>query len=273
MSTDTLHDRAFALVNSESSPPLEGSSDKPFLEVDPEHRYKTPEEAKEAITESSRRVEELSAFEERLKQYGIEHPEQIDAVVDEYRTLLARQEAGSPLSERDQAALKYLESLGMVTKSHLQDAEQQQRAEEARVRDEGIVESARTDLQTLLKDVGLPAESSKYAEPWMKEYIESKSVDSRGRIKPGSLLDRFWQGGQETKKVIQEVLAVWKTGVDQIRVSSQPVAIPSPKKTTTTRGGQPVPVGNPGARTPSSMHDKAWELLQTTPPRRMHGVR
>lgn len=265
METDkTLHDRAYALVtNSEQ----DSGSDKPFLEVDAEHRYKTREEAADAITESSRRVDELSTLEERFRAYGLERPEDFDNVVDEYLTRLEerqRSEKAAPLSEQDQANLKYLESIGVLTRDHFQAAAQKQDAAEAQARDEATIESALNDLRTLLTDAGLKAEDSKFAEPWMKEWIESQSVDSRGRIKPGSLLDRFWNGGESAKKVIQEAFAVWHRGTEGIRrgAASQPTA----KSPSGTTRGQ-----NPGG-IPSELHDRAFALLQSTPPKR-RGIR
>jgi hypothetical protein len=278
-----MHDRAFALVQETppaSSQPEDAQQDSGsgyFLEVDDRHRYRTPDDVKRAIAESDRRLAELAPWEERLKYHGIDSPEGLDNVVDEYLTRLEerqRVEGAAALTDQDREALAYLQKLGFLTKGDVAAREQGQHAEEARQQEVQVIESARNDLRGLLKDAGLSEGSAKYAEPWMREFIELQSLDSRGRIKPGSLLDRFWDGGESAKKVVEEVFAAWKVGVDELRgVTRQPTRTPSPKKTLTTRGGRVFPEGNPsGAHTPSDLHNRAWELLQRTPARR-RGIR
>ncbi len=291
MDTDRseLHDKAYALAtNSESAEPAvtadaaktsqpEDSGSGYFLEVDERHRYRTPEDVKRAIGEADRRIAELSPLEERLKYHGIESPEHFDAVVDEYLTRLEERqqaEGAAALTEEDRAALAYLQKLGFLTRGDVGAADREQHTQEARAQEGQTVELGRDNLRSLVAGAGLPATAAKLAEPWLAEFIQGQSVDAHGHIKRGSLLDRFWDGGESAKKVVQEAFAAWKVGVDELRgTARQPTQTSShPNKTISTRGGQPMREGNPCAGTPSSMHNAAWELMNRTP-RRRRGIR
>jgi hypothetical protein len=181
------------------------------------------------------------------------------------------QDAQGQDTATDDAAKQYLQKLGIATGEDLagvreavntfQQREAKQAEAEQRVQDDAAFSEARSHLDSLIRDKGLDSSSSQQAENFIAGYIQANSpLTWRGRPRSDSPLMRFWGSEEERKKVVEEAFSEWVKSV--LPTSSQPSAPPAPKP---SRGQ------NPGG-TPSELHDRAFALLQSTPPKR-RGIR
>jgi len=163
----------------------------------------------------------------------------------------------------DAAAKEYLQKLGFTTGKDLEGVQEavgrfeRQEAAEQRVRDDATIQEARNQVESLVKDRGLDASLSRQAENFIAGHIQSNSrLTWRGKLHPESLSARFWGSEEEREKVVEEAFSEWvKSVLPTSSTSPQAPAKPAP-----SRGY------NGGA--PSSLHDRAFALLSSTPPKR-----
>lgn len=281
------------------TPDTSTENDEYFLTVDDRTRYKTVEDAQKAYREAGQRIGQLSGWEKEIGQvYGIDDPRQVREWLEDYRKLreaaeaqanapkekasVTRTDADEQLNPEEQKALDWIKKhaprLGFVPKDDLVALQDQLKTQgealarlegnvgqETSARREELVDQGRTQLQGLMKDVGLPAtqEVQDRAETFIRNYVNADNE-----------LVRRWFGGQH-KQVLAEAFSEFKalTGLTSTKsntsyaanknkvVNSTPRPLPRPG--IASKGGTPESKQAASKRgiTPAT-HDAAFAAAQ-----------
>jgi DNA-directed RNA polymerase subunit F len=232
-------------------------------------------------------------LDEVLEEYGSLSRKALDAD-DEAQAATGKEKKPPPaasaspsdgeLTDEDKRAIAYFKRVGVVTKEDFRDLQKaldslnkQQEALYSREQDT-VVQAAQQELGRLLEKSGLPAE--KFSEPvedYVRAWIERQSPRGNdGEPKRGTPLYRFQQGGREAMKVVDEGFAAfrkvleaagWKQSAEYKETKGKQQA--KAGKTLPADGAPKPGEGEPkkGAPSPLSgfpttVHDKAWDLLQ-----------
>jgi len=286
-----------------------------FLEADDRHKYRTREDAIRAITESGQRIGQLTPWQEHAQRYGLTDPNALPAIFDQYLEMkekLARLEgqlqsnqAGpqqtattQKLSQQDEANVQYLEKHGFsrkdaidqTLKDRLTPLEQKiqqlesQLTQSEQSQTQQVIDAGRNHLGGLMSDAGLPIDNPQFnemVENNIVAWMEAQSLDRNGNIVPGSVLDKFYQGGRAMQSVVEEGFKKVNEVINIVRIQNEGQTQRNRSQAVTRtakplpRQGAPVPSENnqqqpQRGRTPGAggifadpaVHDRAWEKMQ-----------
>jgi hypothetical protein len=283
--------------------------DEDFLVVNDRTRYKTREEALKGFQNASQTIASLSPWGKFAKEHGIT-PEQAAAIIREHSAKNTNQNgqqasgnAGngqqaqqgqqthsideSQLTKEEKDALQWIKkvapALGFVPKTEIESLKtdllkqiEELKGFKSTTEEQHfntLVETGRSELGSLLTAAKLPTDEkfSRFMETNIKAYIDAD--DER--------VNRFYAGGEETKKLIREAFAEVKAVLGLARVQQKADATrtktsvpgrpnnarPNPAQQQRRPQGQQQPNPQNGPRQPkvdpmAKVHDRAWAAFQ-----------
>lgn len=200
----------------------EGSGDGSgyFLTVNDRTKYKTQQDAVKGYNEASQRIAQLSPWEKEVSQaFGGLTPQQAKGIINEYVRMKQAERAAngsaakngnSPtdsakeLTKDQKEVVAFLKENGFITKEEAADLRKQieelktgtTALRESRESDQlaSLVDIGRSTLRSALEGAKIPLERASRFESAIKGWIDED--DER--------VNRFYAGGDETKKLITE---------------------------------------------------------------------
>ena len=273
-----------------------GEGEQFFLTVDDRTRYRTADEAVAGFKTAGERIAALSNWEKSAQEYGLESPEDLPAILDEYIEMKRAAQAGQPAapaagattpaaapagagegaSPEEQKVLTWLEKRGYVTSAQLDEykakLEKVEQATTAREKT-AMVNSGRTSLTEMVRERGLPVTDEKFmgrVERHVRSFLEEQGLDQENQIIPGGLLAQFWSGGAGQRKAIEAAVADFMDTLEFGR--NYDAAKYQREKEGALKGSvKPLPPGGVPAVAPVAMgqpktfaeaHGPAWKRFQ-----------
>lgn len=296
-------------------------ADQDYLVVNERTRYKTREDAVRGFNEAGERISALSPYAEIIERNGIADPATLQDILADYRELRSaaaknvkqedrgqaptqRQEAAveSNLSPDDKKNVEYLKRLGYTSneailktiddkfnqlKNEIGQRFQQLDSTAGQLtsqHQQQLIESGRSVMTQQLGEKGYDAsdpEVNEMIENAITNWMNANSYTDKGRLIPGSPLDKFYRGGQALQEAVRQGLDRVLSATNKMRIQADGKYQQS-KQQKVAKTAKPLPKGSqhgvedskkgsrkeaprPGAGSifmNRELHDKAFEIMQ-----------
>lgn len=262
-----------------------------FLEADERHRYKTREDAIKAISESGRRISELSTWESKVGQaYGGLTADDVASLLDELIELRQKAKAAPPAADRsdardtagnrdaaprdpkvvaqEEANLRWLKEKGYLTKSEV-DAELKALRDEVASLKSGSesadqerfnhrVEEGETYVKSLVKEAKLPDAISEKAIRYITGCL------SEANDPDGKLFGQFLRGGDAMRTVLKSLFDEFSGAITLAKANASSTYQQGKEKS--ANAGKPLPKGSGGSGAAPADKNAAKNLVQSAKP-------